>query len=182
MEFYRVTKGTDPFFLEAFALYQESFPIYEQRKEEVQIQTLGAEAYHFELIREGDAFVGIRLYWETETFIYLEHFAISPSVRGQGIGAKALAELETKGKTVILEIDSPVDFMTGKRQYFYEEQGFVAHDFYHIHPPYRMGFDGHRLVVMAKPTITKEAYEAFFDYLQGKIMACSDFGTSWIIW
>lgn len=60
--------------------------------------------------------MGLLLYWEAEDFRYVEHFCVRPELRGRRYGAKALEELGRDGKTVVLEIDPPVDDIARRRQ------------------------------------------------------------------
>ena len=111
------------------------------------------------------------LCWETETFIYVEHFCTFPELRGQGYGRRALEVLGRRGKTVILEIDPPVDEIAVRRKAFYERCGFVENPYPHIHPAYHRDHAGHELVVMSFPKMLKaEEYEHFHRYLQDVVM------------
>lgn len=171
MDFLRLTNPADPRFDAAFALYQVSFPLHEQRTRAAQAARLSHPEYCYTLLYEGDQFQGILLYWEGPGFRYVEHFATVPELRGRGIGAQALAQLNAQGVPVILEIDPPVDEISVRRQHFYERCGFVRNPFSHIHPPYRAGYAGHPLVVMSSPEpLTQEAYSRFAQYLGETVM------------
>lgn len=58
------------------------------------------------------------LCWEAEDFIYVEHFCVLPELRGRGCGARALGLLAREGKTVILEIDPPIDEISRRSKIF----------------------------------------------------------------
>lgn len=173
MNFERITNHSAPFFEAAFALYEVSFPIFEQRPRHAQEAVLAEREYHCEAILDEGSFVGLLFYWETAEFIYIEHFAISTALRGKNYGSRALSLLREKGKTLILEIDPPVDEVAVNRQHFYERLGFVAHDFPHVHPPYRKGHEGHPLVIMACPAISQSEYNRFSAYVCKVVMADS---------
>ena len=64
--------------------------------------------------------------WQTEDFVYLEHFAVQPSLRGQGTGSRILRELLQGEKPFILEIEPPEDALTCRRKAFYECNGLQA--------------------------------------------------------
>ena len=171
MRFERVTSTQHSRYGEALALYGSSFPFHEQRQARSQAEILGNEAYAFNLIYDGGAFVGLLLCWETKTFIYVEHFCILPSMRNKKYGQKALELLERKGKTVILEIDPPVDALSLRRRAFYERAGFVENPYAHTHPAYHANYPGHALVVMSCPApLTEAAYQEFFTYLKTVVM------------
>ncbi len=171
MRFERLTDTHDGRYNAARALYAVSFPYHEQRGGEAQAAALASADYHFELIYDGDEFAGLMLCWETEDFIYVEHFCTAPEIRGRGIGAEALALLAQSGKKIILEIDPPVDEISRRRRNFYERAGFEENPFAHVHPPYHAGFPGHPLVVMSHPrALTDSEYRAFDGYLKNVVM------------
>ncbi len=171
MRFERLTDRRDGRYCAARALYAASFPYHEQRGDEAQATALACADYRFELIYDGDAFVGLMLCWETESFIYVEHFCTAPEFRGRGIGAEALALLAQSGKKIILEIDPPIDEISRRRRNFYERAGFAENPFAHVHPPYHAGFSGHPLVVMSHPrALTEAEYLTFDGYLRNVVM------------
>lgn len=167
----RITRETHPLYREAMELYRISFPPHEQREAASQAEILRDGAYHFAVCTEGGAFAGIALYWEAETFLYVEHLAVLPAMRNRGIGAGILALLKEKGKPVILEIDPPVDDVSVRRRGFYERNGFAENPYPHVHPPYHAANAGHPLVVMSAPRgITKEEYDSFARFLTARVM------------
>ena len=158
----------------AFAgVYAESFPIFEQRTAEQQRAAFADAAYRLAAYIEKGGFVGFVAYWEFDTYIYIEHFAVAPALRGQGAGGRILDEFTASGdKTVILEIDPIVDDVSASRLRFYMAHGFVENAFPHIHPPYRKGRSGHHLVVMSHGrTLSPSEYETFADNLAHRVMA-----------
>lgn len=172
MKFVPLTSEADPMFSKAMNLYKGSFPSHEQRESASQREILTHRAYHFDLLYEGSCFVGILLYWETPEFYYVEHFCMEPDVRGNGYGQTALALLGEKGKTVILEIDPPVDELSNRRKSFYERAGYHENSFSHVHPPYHPGNQGHLLCVMSFPRpLTQTEYDGFFSYLCDTVMS-----------
>lgn len=76
MRFERLTDCHDPRYETARTLYRRSFPRHEQREAASQAAILAHPAYRFDLIYDGDEFVGLLLCWETDDFIYVEHFCI----------------------------------------------------------------------------------------------------------
>lgn len=176
MKFERITDFTDKNFISAFNLYTRSFPTYEQRTINDQKLALNESEYNYNIILVEEQFSGIMLYWENEEFIYIEHFAIRNDLRGKSYGTQALNFLKQKGKKIILEIDPPIDEISIKRKNFYEKNGFLMNPFYHIHPPYRLGIDGHNLTVVSYPeTICPIIYDKFVTYLKDKIMNYSEY-------
>lgn len=171
MQIIRLQSPDAPVFARAMALYALSFPRHEQRESPSQRAIMVRSAYHFGLLCEGDSFVGLLLYWETDAFLYVEHFCMLPERRGRGLGRQALALLEQEGKPVILEIDPPQDDIAKRRKRFYERAGFVENPYPHVHPPYHADCEGHDLVVMSFPRRLSQAeYDAFALYLREDVM------------
>ena len=153
------------------ALYATSFPLHEQRERESQLSIMSHPDYHFNLILDGEKFVGLMLCWETIDFIYVEHFCIFPELRNNNYGRRSLELLSRKGKPLILEIDPPIDDISIRRKGFYERAGFVPNPFKHIHPPYHTGNSGHELMIMSYPCRLSESdYDRFNRYLSETVM------------
>lgn len=172
MKLERITDMEHEWYQKATALYQISFPVHEQREKASQEKILGWNDYHFYLILEENTFVGLLLGWETERFLYIEHFCIQPELRGRRYGQWVLEALREAGRQVILEIDPPVDDVSIRRKQFYTRCGFVENPYHHVHPPYHRGNQGHELVVLSSPAaISGEEYQRFRDYLERRVMA-----------
>ena len=173
MHFERLTAVDNEIYLKAMELYKISFPYHEQRTAASQTQIMENREYQFNLIYDEGDFVGILLCWETGSFIYIEHFCIDPDKRNRQYGQRALALLGQRGKTVILEIDPPVDDVSIHRKGFYERAGFWVNSFNHVHPPYHEAHQGHRLVVMSCPEpLAEPEYDIFNLYLKNTVMGC----------
>lgn len=171
MEFKRLTASGCEAYERAMELYRTSFPRHERRTRGAQTAALEREAYQFNLIYDEKVWAGILLCWETADFIYVEHFAVSSELRNKRYGQRALELLGSRGKPVILEIDPPTDEVSVRRKSFYERAGYRVNDFPHVHPPYREGYEGHRLVVMSSPApLSAAEYGVFRDYLNKVVM------------
>ena len=167
----RLVSNDDPYYVDAMNLYAISFPYHEQRESASQTSIMSDPAYHFDMIFDQDRFVGIIMNWQTDSFVYVEHFCIMPDLRGRGYGKQTLELLATLSKTVILEIDPPVDAVSIRRKGFYESAGYVENLFTHIHPPYHRDHKGHELVVMSSPNaLTESLYQEFNSYLCSVVM------------
>ncbi len=172
MEFKRLTSAEGETYEKGMKLYEVSFPKHEQREEASQKAIMSDADYHFDCIYEGDDMVGIILCWETESFIYIEHFCISPEMRNKQLGQKALEYLASQtDKKIILEIDPPVRNIAIMRKEFYERCGYKRNPFPHEHPAYHEENEPHRLVIMSYPAILKqEEYNSFKKYLDERVM------------
>ena len=115
MRFERLADTHDERYNAARALYAVSFPYHEQRGDGAQAAALASADYRFELIYDGDEFAGLMLCWETEDFIYVEHFCTAPEIRGRGIGAAALALLVQNGKKIKISTSARASRKTPSR-------------------------------------------------------------------
>ena len=111
MEFKRLTSTDTETYEKAMKLYAVSFPKHEQREEASQKAIMSDADYHFDCIYDSEDMVGIMLYWETETFIYIEHFCISPEMRNKQLGQKALEYLASQTDKKIQYIRYADDFI-----------------------------------------------------------------------
>jgi ribosomal protein S18 acetylase RimI-like enzyme len=81
--------------------------------------------------------IGLLTTWTFDSFTYIEHFALSPEVRGRGYGSEALAMLIARTEQpLILEAEPPTDELTRRRIGFYERSGFTLYDYPYVQPAY----------------------------------------------
>ena len=118
-------------------LYLTVFPPNERREfEELKKQIYNDEC-NVNLILAGDKVAGFIIYWNFTDFVFLEHFATEPCLRGLGIGEKTLTEIKTLfQKTAILETEPPADEMSQRRIGFYERNGFHLLERHYLQPSY----------------------------------------------
>ena len=162
VKFERLRTSENKLYYKAMELYKISFPFHEQRKSSLQAEILKNKEYQFNII----------LCWETDNFIYVEHFCIFPEMRNNRYGQRALELLNKKGKTIILEIDLPIDEISIYRKAFYERVKYKTNNYEHIHPPYHEKFNGHNLIVMSYPEkLSKMEYDKFNHYLRNNVMS-----------
>jgi len=137
----------------AHRLYIESFPPEERRIWEDIVRPVSefGPCLHIISLADGRA-VGLVTVWVFDGFIYVEHLAVDPSVRGGGIGAATLAELKKiYGLPIALEVEPPTDDnpMAVRRIGFYKRCGFDILDFVYIQPPYAENLPSVPLLLMA---------------------------------
>jgi hypothetical protein len=110
-------------------------------------------------VGDGDAgFAGLLAYWKWDTLIYVEHLAVSPEHRGQGIGH---AVLDMLPGTVILEIEPVEDSATARRLAFYESCGFMRLPQPHVQLAYQAGEEDIPLWLLSRPAVEPELVEHF---------------------
>lgn len=170
MKLERLSASNSHLFEKAFELYKNSFPVEERRDECEQQRVLENIDYHFDLIINDGNFIGIMLYWEIDNLLYLEHFTTLPEMRGQGYGKHALDLLKNKGKTILLEIEPPVDDITQRRYAFYRRNDFILNPYRHIQAKYHLGDEDLELKILSHPKALKdEEYRVFYEYMTREI-------------
>lgn len=120
-------------------LYFDSFPPEERRP---WTDIANGEGPTLQMVFADGEFAGFITSWDLGNWIYIEHFAIMPGLRGGGIGAKAIAALkETSAKPLLLEAEPVSDDnpMASRRIGFYLRNGFHLIDYDYIQPPYAPG-------------------------------------------
>lgn len=165
MDLVRITMD-DPGFQEALYLYETAFPYEERRDMPEQRRIMAHPDYHFTLLTQDGQMMGIVLYWQTETFLFLEHLATKPTLRGKGLGSAVLALLKEKGLPIILEIEPPTDEITMRRRDFYLRNGFHMTEHHHIQAKFRHDDEDLVLKILSFPTkVDKGQYDSFHRYM-----------------
>lgn len=123
-------------------LIQDSFSADEYRNLN-QIESLAASpssGYIPYIIYQGENMVGLITMWDfsggNPPFLYYEHFAISPELRGSGIGTTVLDLIINTGKSIIIETALPTDEISKKRVKFYQKLGFKIMNIDYVQPAY----------------------------------------------
>ncbi len=171
MKLQRFISGEEPLFERAMALYEEGFPRVERRDLPDQMEKLkDKDFYCCAMTEESGEFVGILYFWESDSFVYLEHLCIDKGLRGKGFGSAALELLLKRGKTVILEIEPVLDDVTANRKRFYENNGFFYNSHSHFQPKYRKEDEDLALWIMSYGReISKEEYDEFNSFLKERV-------------
>lgn len=178
LELVRVESCDSPLFESCWSLYESAFPEEERREKGYHIETMQREQFHFDAVVEGDSFVGIIGWWDLDTALYIEHFAIVPTLRGGGYGGRILSLIKgISAKQVILEVEHPTDPLAQRRIVFYRREGFHLNTHHYSHPPYR-GTERVNLLIMSYPDpISEEALERFkeryFPLIHFSVAICS---------
>ena len=136
---HQIANQASPYWDSLVHVYHSSFPIDEQRP----IAHIAYLIEHdnrfvaYALTDKEDHFTGLLTTWHFKDFIYIEHFAIAPTLRSQGHGTEALQTFIKKhGKPIILESEPPTDEQSIRRIRFYERCGLTLYDYPYIQPAY----------------------------------------------
>ena len=156
-------------FCEVYALMEKSFPQNEIRGEREARAVLSNKAYRLYRITEGGKFIGLLGVWRLSDFLFIEHFATLPDVRGMGYGSRALRALFKMYGRAVLEVEPPEDEIKRRRIAFYERCGFHLSNEEYYQPPYREGGKPVRLMLMGYPQpienhakVTSQLYSAVY--------------------
>lgn len=117
--------------------------------------------YHMCVIEKNGTMVGIFAYWNFDTFLYIEHFAISNKLRNNGVGGEALSLfLQKTGSNhqIVLEVELPNNPLAARRIEFYKRHGFVENAFQYLQPPYRTGDGFLPMAIMSRQPLQKEEF------------------------
>ena len=140
---------------EFLRLYTDSFPEEERRPyadtaDLANFILSNGDRFHILAAREADRFVGFITYWQFPDYIYGEHFAIIPEMRGRNIGAHMMRHLlDNVSHNMILEVELPETEIARRRIGFYERLGFTPHpEIPYIQPPYSPGLQELPLMLM----------------------------------
>lgn len=124
-------------FDKVFHIMEQSFPEDEYRPYEEQEALLKNPAYHIYTINDNadiKAFVAI---WEFDEIIFIEHLAVNPEFRNEGLGSLILQELIKRlNKLICLEVELPEDEMKRRRIGFYERNGFYLNEYDYVQPAF----------------------------------------------
>lgn len=174
LQFIPFKSRTDKGWAEAWALYENSFPYCERWNAEAYDRAFGDPHFVADGIWLDGNLIGILFHWNAGDYHYVEHLAVSPALRGQNMGSKALAAF-CRGRRVVLEIDPPVDDISIRRLHFYQRLGFVENPQEYIHPSFRRPFTPHKLVLMSYPDpLTNDEARVFADFIRERVLRYSE--------
>lgn len=145
------------------SLYENSFPPEEKRlfKDSYDfIDFLNSKNGIFNVMvcEDNGLFLGFLNYWIFKNFVYVEHFAVKPGLRGKGIGSFMLGEFAKSVSTdIILEVEHPCSAKAESRIKFYERNGFIVNrSFDYIQPPYACGLPPVPMLLMTHGNVIIE--------------------------
>ncbi len=148
-------------FNQMFALLEQSFPTSERRNYAGHLAEFSAPQFH-SICYIPDKLQGFLNYWDFGDFIYIEHFAVQPQLRGQGTGSRIMEHLRSVAgdKLMVLEAEPPSDSeIAARRVVFYNRLGFELNSYNYIQPAMMEGEQPIPLVIMSTPRgLTESEY------------------------
>lgn len=134
-----------------FQIIEISFPEDEYRTYDEQKSLLDNSVYEVYILPDLDdkaikAFIAV---WNFDSFAFIEHFAVNPTYRNNGIGSAFLREIVCMlGKMVCLEVEPPDNEMAYRRICFYERNNFFLNKYPYTQPPISAGRNPVPLLIM----------------------------------
>ena len=137
-------------FDKVFRIMEASFPKDEYRTYQEQKALFDNPEYEVYIVQNSDneimAFMAV---WDFESFAFIEHFAVDPIYRNNGIGGDFLRELaHSQKKMICLEVELPNNGIAVKRIGFYERNGFVLNEYPYMQPSISAGRNPVPLLIM----------------------------------
>jgi ribosomal protein S18 acetylase RimI-like enzyme len=125
LNYHRIEHQDDPALTSIKDLYHQAFPEQERREWASFTALLIDPRMHVDAILDAEQVLGFLIWWELNDWCFIEHFAISPRVRGAGYGSEVIKYYveKLKGK-VLLEVEPAGTPDADRRITFYERAGF----------------------------------------------------------
>lgn len=160
IQWHQIESQASPYWDSLALVYHTSFPIDEQRPIEsiAHLIEFDERFVAYALTDMTDTFIGLLTTWEFEKFVYIEHFAITPTLRSQGYGTETIKMLIARlNKPIILEAEPSTDEQSIRRIRFYEHLGLTLYDFPYTQPAYTPEKCPVRLCLMGTIDANKES-------------------------
>lgn len=150
MQTTKITDSSQPFYENIFRLYHSSFPAKERRAwAEMDLIMNTDERFNMLIFTIDNEFCGFLSYWNFESFVYVEHFAVAETKRDQGLGKQIMKSFAAKQKSpIILEVELPQNSESIRRIAFYEALDFTVISKTYLQPPYDRKSDFLPLILM----------------------------------
>ncbi|WP_099204150.1 GNAT family N-acetyltransferase [Scatolibacter rhodanostii] len=158
-------------FEEVFSLMKQAFPKTEMRSYQAQKDLLQNPLYHLLVRKDEGAITAFFAYWETPTLCFGEHFAVSDSLRGQGIGGLMLDKLTQNCQVpFVLEVELPETELAKRRIAFYRRHGFYLNEYTYFQPALQENCEKIPLYLMShRLSLDEEAFISIRDQLYQEV-------------
>lgn len=167
-------------FDQVYDIMKQSFPEAEYREYSQQLKLLSNSRYLLLTEKnEQNEVIAFLAGWEFETFRYVENIAVSPGIRGGGIGKRLMERfMKRSALPIVLEVELPEDSLKRRRIGFYERLGFHLEEAAYVQPPLRAGQQPLSLRIMSYPEhLTPSQFEEVRDVLYREVYGISPAST-----
>jgi ribosomal protein S18 acetylase RimI-like enzyme len=171
VKIYQIKNSDDQYYADFLRVYELSFPLNERRTGVQQSDIFNKSDYNLYTYISDNHFIGFISFWPAKEFIFLEHLAIAPEYRNQGLGNTILNSfIENNSISIILEIEPPVDETSRSRLRFYESLNFKQNDHTHYQPAYHNGDEPVEMKILTYPGMISEINYHQFARFQKEIV------------
>lgn len=116
-------------FNQIFEILKASFDKNLYRTYDKQKKLLDNPKYNIMPYKKDKDIIAFLSYWTLEdNLLFLEHFAVAKSYRGQGIGKELFNKFLKLDGTKVLEVEPPIHDIDKKRIKWYESFDFIFHE------------------------------------------------------
>ncbi|MET3113717.1 ribosomal protein S18 acetylase RimI-like enzyme [Pedobacter sp. CG_S7] len=152
-------------------LYESTFPIQERREWTSLLSLLNHPAMQLDLICEEELPIGFIIWWKINDWLFIEHFAISPHIRGGGYGSTVMCYyMEKANGKIFLEVEPPFTIDAERRIAFYEKLGLSLLDVSYQQPSYVEKDVYYPMLLMG--TTGKKDFTALVAALKEQVYCC----------
>ncbi len=166
MKVIRLKNISNDYFQMAWNLYEDAFPPEERKSLNDQTYVLQNENYHFDIfLMDTNQFIGFILWWDFDSYIYIDHFATVKKQRNKGLGNLILNKIiDNNDKPILLEVELPTSSINERRIKFYKRIGFKINQHYYDIPISKSHQSRLQLLLMSYPNlISKNEIEQFIE-------------------
>ena len=155
-----------------YSLMEKTFPSDEYRTYDEQKALFNKPEYAiyglYNAVQDIKAFIAV---WQFNKFAYIEHLAVDPEHRNDGIGAYILNKtVERLGQTVCLEVEPPETEMAVRRIGFYKRNNFFLNEYAYRQPPISCGKKAIPLLIMTSGSkVDEKMFEKIKSTLYSKV-------------
>jgi GNAT superfamily N-acetyltransferase len=169
---HQIKNPGDQFYAEFWRVYTLSFPLNERRISSQQSDIFNKSYYVLNTYNSDHLFIGFISFWTAKEFIFIEHLAIAPEFRNQGLGSIIVRSVvESNPNPIILEIEPPLDDTSCSRLRFYETLNFKLNDHNHHQPVYHSGDEPVAMKILSYPDeISDLNYQQFARFQREIVM------------
>lgn len=174
MEILRIKSVKEDYADELLDLYLDIFPETQRHvREDFEALLEKEDIFFANVVLMNGSVIGFFNYWNLDEFVYLEHLAVEPPMRGHKLGEK-LVDLLKKSivdKPIILEVERAEDSEFGERRIeFYRRLGFELLPFDYKQPPYRPDGDWISLHLMSNNlALASDRFDEFVSILYSRV-------------
>lgn len=134
-----------------------------------QLKLFNKKEFHLDYIYQAGDIVGFVTWWEFNSFIFVEHFAIEESCRGSGLGKATIQRFLKKDKLLILEVEIGDNEIDRRRIGFYEASGLFQNEYDYAQPPLQKECPWVPLMVMSSRPLAEDEFEMVKNQLYKKV-------------